>query len=221
MTKRTQVLTCLHCSNTFERERVKGQVPKWCPDCRRLGLRERKCPGCGRIGVRPDSTHCSIGCKPSRGPIELHPNPSTLTWLPARHPAMRKPITYTQRVWVSGKCKRCGQAFVIVDQLTTNWCSKRCAKARGKARRRAAKKNAYVADVSPSQIYERDQWTCQLCNKEINRSVAVPHPQAVTLDHIIPLADGGTHEPVNCQTAHFICNSRKGDRGVDQLRLIA
>jgi hypothetical protein len=35
----------------------------------------------------------------------------------------------------------------------------------------------------------------------------------------VAMAKGGTHEPSNCQTACFICNSIKGDRGGGQLRL--
>ncbi|MEO3856223.1 HNH endonuclease signature motif containing protein [Acrocarpospora sp. B8E8] len=34
---------------------------------------------------------------------------------------------------------------------------------------------------------------------------------APTLDHVIPLAKGGLHEPGNLQLAHFICNSTKRD----------
>jgi 5-methylcytosine-specific restriction endonuclease McrA len=32
------------------------------------------------------------------------------------------------------------------------------------------------------------------------------------MDHIVPFAAGGTHEPANVQLAHRVCNSRKGAR---------
>jgi len=51
----------------------------------------------------------------------------------------------------------------------------------------------------------------------------VPHPLAPTIDHLIPLADGGSDSPANVATAHFLCNSTKGERhggGGDQLTLI-
>jgi 5-methylcytosine-specific restriction endonuclease McrA len=35
---------------------------------------------------------------------------------------------------------------------------------------------------------------------------------APTIDHVLALAAGGTHEMANVQAAHFICNSLKGDR---------
>jgi 5-methylcytosine-specific restriction endonuclease McrA len=54
------------------------------------------------------------------------------------------------------------------------------------------------------------------------KTASVPHPMAPTIDHIVPLSKGGTHEPINCRTAHFLCNSTKGDRlAGDQLILFA
>jgi 5-methylcytosine-specific restriction endonuclease McrA len=37
------------------------------------------------------------------------------------------------------------------------------------------------------------------------------HPVSGGSDHIVPLAQGGTHEPANVQCAHFLCNSIKSD----------
>lgn len=49
---------------------------------------------------------------------------------------------------------------------------------------------------------------------------AVPHPKAPTIDHIVPLADGGDDVRSNVQLAHFICNSMKGTGGTQQLMLV-
>ena len=70
-----------------------------------------------------------------------------------------------------------------------------------------------------SKVYERDGYSCQLCGRPVKMAATVPHPKAPTLDHIIPLAAGGTHEYANVQLAHFICNSRKSAGG-GQLRLV-
>jgi len=49
----------------------------------------------------------------------------------------------------------------------------------------------------------------------------VPHPKAPTIDHIVPLAQGGDDTRDNVQLAHFECNWRKRDAGEsEQLRLI-
>lgn len=79
-------------------------------------------------------------------------------------------------------------------------------------RRRARLLNAFVAPVDREQIWVRDKGACQLCGQPIDRTLAWPHPLSMTIDHIHPLALGGTHEPSNVQLAHAVCNSRKCDR---------
>lgn len=66
--------------------------------------------------------------------------------------------------------------------------------------------------VKRQAILDRDGWSCHLCGGAIPKDAAVPHDLAATLDHIIPLARGGLHDPSNVAAAHFICNVRKGDR---------
>ncbi|MBF6368413.1 HNH endonuclease [Nocardia puris] len=70
-------------------------------------------------------------------------------------------------------------------------------------------------------MFERDRWKCHLCKRKVRRSAVVPHPLAPTIDHVIPLSKGGTHEPANCATAHFRCNYTKRDcGGGEQLALL-
>jgi 5-methylcytosine-specific restriction endonuclease McrA len=46
-------------------------------------------------------------------------------------------------------------------------------------------------------------------------------PMAPTVDHVIPISEGGTDTKANVQLAHRICNLRKGKRGTpQQLRLV-
>jgi 5-methylcytosine-specific restriction endonuclease McrA len=70
-------------------------------------------------------------------------------------------------------------------------------------RRRARYLGQFVAPVDHTAIRARDQGRCGICG------LAVPVDQE-SLDHIVPLALGGTHEPANVQLAHRVCNSRKG-----------
>lgn len=129
--------------------------------------------------------------------------------------------TTSGRTWVAGNCCRCGDWFTIIDQLENRYCSTRCARADGRDRRRARKREAFVENVYRAKVFERDGWRCQICRRKVDRSKAVPHPKAPTLDHIIPLAKGGTHEPRNAQLACFACNCRKSDQLTgDQLLLI-
>lgn len=45
-------------------------------------------------------------------------------------------------------------------------------------------------------------------------------PLSPVIDHVIPLACGGSDLRVNVQLAHFFCNGSKGATGGEQLALI-
>lgn len=66
--------------------------------------------------------------------------------------------------------------------------------------------------VRREDTWARDNGLCQLCGEPIDRDLAYPHHGSLTLDHIVPLARGGLHEPTNVQLAHHGCNMRKGKR---------
>ncbi len=80
------------------------------------------------------------------------------------------------------------------------------------ASRRSRAKAAFVERVDWSAIYERDGGMCGICGKPVDRT-------AMSLDHIVPLACGGTHEPRNVQTAHLRCNVLRRHLGHAQTRL--
>jgi hypothetical protein len=74
-------------------------------------------------------------------------------------------------------------------------------------------------------IFDRDGWRCQLCGTSVLRKTTYRkrdgkiHPRSPTVDCIVPMSKGGNYEPDNCQTACFICNSKKGAKRIGQLRL--
>jgi len=80
--------------------------------------------------------------------------------------------------------------------------------------RRARKRGAFVETVVPREVYERDNWTCHICDMRINKATSNvwPKPTSPTVDHVIPLAKGGEHSYANCKAAHLCCNMRKGAR---------
>lgn len=63
-------------------------------------------------------------------------------------------------------------------------------------------------------IYERDGWVCQLCGREVDRTLHPNHTFAATLDHVVPrsLTLFPDDSPANLRLAHRSCNSRRGNR---------
>lgn len=61
----------------------------------------------------------------------------------------------------------------------------------GAVQRRAAK----------AAVFARDGWACVLCGSGDN----------LTLDHIVPMSQGGGNKLSNLQTMCEACNSAKGD----------
>ena len=93
--------------------------------------------------------------------------------------------------WVNGKCRVCDTWFTSEHSDIT--CSKTCQTMHKREvrrdleqRRRARKRNAFVANVYRLRVFEADGYRCHICH---------------------------THEPMNCRTACFQCNATKSDRG--------
>lgn len=88
-------------------------------------------------------------------------------------------------------------------------------------RKNAARRGAKVkgANFSIEHVGDRDGWRCHLCGKRVNPSIVNPDPRAPTIDHLIPIADGGLDELSNVALAHRSCNCARGARGLAQLRL--
>lgn len=81
-------------------------------------------------------------------------------------------------------------------------------------RRRAKLRNAPdVEKIDRLAIYDRDGGVCHICGKKVSA-------KSFTLDHLVPIARGGSHIATNVRVAHGSCNSRRGaDRLPAQLIL--
>lgn len=77
------------------------------------------------------------------------------------------------------------------------------------ARRRARKRGVETERFSYAEIYERDDWTCQICGDPIDQALRYPDPFSRSVDHRMPISRGGPHTRLNCQAAHLRCNMRK------------
>lgn len=112
-------------------------------------------------------------------------------------------------------CVVCKMPVPSSARSDKKYCSTKCAEdVRGKINNSTRRLRTESPDIRISrfEIYSRDNWVCQLCNKPVNRELTWPHKQCASLDHILPLARGGTNAITNLQLAHYSCNSRRGDK---------
>lgn len=65
--------------------------------------------------------------------------------------------------------------------------------------------------ITLQKVYERDNGICKICGNPVNMNVDPLDNEYGSIDHIIPLSKGGTHQWKNVQLAHRICNSIKKD----------
>ena len=67
-------------------------------------------------------------------------------------------------------------------------------------------------------IYERDRFLCHLCGRKVDVSLPGSNALGPTLDHVVPQAQGGTHDVDNLRLAHRKCNSIRRDLCVKDAR---
>ena len=73
-------------------------------------------------------------------------------------------------------------------------------------------------DVKHLTVFERDNWTCGICEGEVDKNLRQPDPMCATLDHVVPISvclEQGwqietIHTYANTQCAHLKCNLEKG-----------
>ena|SRR6266496_2722605 len=165
----------------------------------------RTCRGCGGLFIarRRKTLVCSQGCH--------------MRWL-----------RRVRAVPVPGFiCAECGTAIEsTTDRITrprSKFCSRTCYRRsqhedhRGRARRYGV---AYEP-INSIDVYKRDRWRCGLCSKTVDPEALWPDRMCASLDHVVPMSQGGGHVRANVQLAHWLCNAMKGDRGgPEQLRLL-
>lgn len=102
-------------------------------------------------------------------------------------------------------CPVCDKPATHADYCGTHY-AQRFRKDKGQPRNRF-----WISDEDRLRIYERDRWTCQLCDQKVLRVFAWTS-DSPTLDHIVPRSLGGGHEETNLRTACWRCNTSRGAR---------
>ena len=188
----------------------KGKLNSWCKECFRDDHRAkysplksqtdeiRKCKEC-RKGYAPkqrtESFFCSRDCKDKN-------------W---KNEEKKKRIALKSE----RPCIGCNNLIPSTARADKKWCSEECSlKARSHTMniQRRIRTSEDVQEFKRSEIYERDGWICQLCNKAVNPKLTFPNPACASLDHVIPLSRGGSHKTTNVQLAHLRCNTSRGNK---------
>lgn len=202
------------------RERKRGRVREWCSErCRQRARRERAgsfvrsgdpdrvCLECGASFVAAHSRHrfCSHRCAYTHREKAKPRNPD---WAAGRRSFRMFP------------CCACGAEFwTAASKALCPTCKADREKAHSR-RKNARRRGARVGiRYTLNQIGERDGWRCHICRRAVDRTLPGSRYMGPTIDHLVPLSDGGVDEPSNVALAHRACNMKRGARGVAQLRL--
>lgn len=70
--------------------------------------------------------------------------------------------------------------------------------------------------VTNTFLFARDQYTCQFCGRGESE---LGFRECLTRDHLVPMSRGGTNDWTNVVTACSTCNTRKGNRLVEETGL--
>lgn len=118
---------------------------------------------------------------------------------------------FQQRTHIGTPEKRCQRCESIVLKA---------ARKTGKLSRKAKRRGAVSESINPIKVFERDKWKCHLCGvKTLKSKRGTYDDRAPELEHIVALADGGSHTWGNVACSCRKCNGTKGARSLGQLGL--
>ena len=112
-------------------------------------------------------------------------------------------------------CLQCGDTLPASMRSDATFCSARCNEAAHALQRKLRARGGYQNEPGyvRVQIAERDKWRCGICRKSVDQRLRYPSPLAGSLDHVVPVSQGGTSDPGNLRLTHLVCNLRRSDGG--------
>lgn len=135
-------------------------------------------------------------------------------------PACRLNQRPPDRRLTAAQCRGCGEAYVFhPNRADSGYCTV-CQRRRWRkqtAHTRRMRIAAAIRDVvSPDEVYRRDGYRCQVCDRPTTGTW--PALDAPSLDHKVPLSKGGEHSYQNVRLLCNECNTLKGDKLHDRYR---
>ena len=157
---------------------------------------------------QPDALCCSYDCRVKKGEADRI----------ARDAAAHVPKDCA--------CAECGAAFVTsYGNKRTKFCSIECGDRHARRVNKGVRSKRIRCGsgrdrIDPIAVFKRDGWRCRMCGTKTPQSLrGTTKPNAPELDHIITLADGGSHTYANVQCSCRKCNGAKGSKSQGQLLL--
>lgn len=133
-------------------------------------------------------------------------------WRPGRRPTVRNCTRCGVKCIGSGEmrrtCVRCkDQARKASKQLETS----KAARRKAKLARRAVERGLKADRIDPLDVIRQDGERCYLCGVSTPLDLRGTYqPNAPEIDHVVPLALGGTHTRDNVRCCCRGCNGAKG-----------
>lgn len=144
-------------------------------------------------------------------------------WAPGRSATVRPCVKCGRKAKGSGNRRRMciGCALVAKASAARRAKKSESGKARKriyKARRRALERGVTADKIDPIKVFERDGWKCHICHRRTPKALRGTYDdRAPEMDHVVPLAAGGTHTWGNVKCSCRQCNGAKSDRPLGQV----
>lgn len=188
--------TSLYCSDECRKEHYRKQYNRK----RTIKLYRYKCIECGKHGYsKRKKDYCSDICSDR---------------------AYSKKKSIKQRRLK--KCAYCNKWHYKSRVYCSDECSKRNMKrnqviAKTKRMNKARQNGQFDADIDIYKLIERDGEQCYLCGDSVSFNVHYNDPKYPTIEHVLAIANGGTHSWDNVKVACRDCNNHKGTKTLKEV----
>ena len=137
--------------------------------------------------------------------------------IPSHRKKVKETVADEERI-----CIECETSFFCHPNSNQIFCSRACQKKNSHMRHdvaRRSRKSAAIIDrgITLQKVCNRDRCQCYLCGQSIDwedykiiNGKKYAGKRYPSIDHVVPLIHGGSHQWDNVRLAHLSCNSAKG-----------
>lgn len=220
--RRKDVCTCKNCGKEYV-PKVNDRVTfcsrecyyKYCAANKKPPVTKKPyscvCAHCGeRFTAKAKRKYCSEKCKKKQWAIQ------------GEQRRKKKQREFVPEITI---CPECGATFKSeYGRPRRKYCSNACANKRG-YRVKAIRKRERLIDnglidysITLTKLCKRDKGICYLCGERVNMKLDPNSDWYGSIDHVIPVVNGGTHTWDNIKLAHRWCNSVKRTSKAEEIK---